>query len=275
MLMVVIPLVTLADIPSPTYITRLRRVGYEVLPEAQLTVPVNVNQEKRAENEVDNSDWDGLGLIFVAAGLGLFILFTCVLPRARKTFALIPLAMLGWYFWNEQPIRLTPSATKGEKASRTLAPAEFPEEEQLHRRPNYSGVLHSNDPGWKFPEQVTAEEKTEIERKIMTVRDDLQRKVDADRVWVCGDYYHRGRHSMKRAQLFQLHSLLERHPELIRKCAGIPIEWLVNAVRWDVHHWEGSWERFGDGQRNSGWGDDRPGDEKMKAWARENNASGS
>ena len=49
LLLTMLPLVTLADVPSPTYIHRLHRVGYEILPVAGLkevvTTVLNADHE--------------------------------------------------------------------------------------------------------------------------------------------------------------------------------------------------------------------------------------
>lgn len=58
---------------------------------------------------------------------------------------------------------------------------------------------------------------------------------------------------MKDGQLRQMYLLLERHPGLARKCTGIPIEWLINNVRWDVYSVRG--------YESNGWGDRRPHDD--------------
>lgn len=255
MLLAIWPLAVLADLPSPTYINRLTRIGYEIFPMTNSPV---MTQTGRGTHDT----W-ALVSAFVLLGMGVFLLRALVKLRIKKGFAvsswvsLLITAVVCIFLWRSA------DESSGVLHDSRLRPANelFPEEMGLNPMDARS-IIHSDQSdfgsfeegrGWIFPEQVTVDEKREIERKMATVKDELQRQMDADRVWVCHDYYYMGRRSMKDGQLRQMYLLLERHPGLARKCAGIPIEWLINNVRWDVYSVRG--------YESNGWGDRRPHDD--------------
>ena len=61
-LLAIFPFVTLADVPSPTFIYRLRRVGYEILPQPGC---------------VSCPGFSAVGVVMCALIVGLAILLIC------------------------------------------------------------------------------------------------------------------------------------------------------------------------------------------------------
>ena len=222
LLLTMLPLVTFADLVMPersnvvitTYVHRLHRIGYEVLPD----------------------DLMALGnpllwcLLFTVVAIGLILrkqetrqklkaLTECVFSNKPLNWilfgaAISAMAALGclWFL-----LKTTGECREKQRDDELEQAEEW-----------YCGkkTVYVNEPGWKYPNEIESMEERWLKARIRMVRDELQRAVDESGVRI-----HRTAYELEEKK-DAICNVLKKNRWLKFKCRGIPVEWLPPAVRW-------------------------------------------
>ena len=211
------PMVVMADVPHPTYVYRLRRIGYEVLPDY-------------------TSQMDYASQMFFAAAFAIGFAMLWFLRKNRwKKWVLITMSVFcGLY---------VVGVSFGRFFLNCFESLRFIGEWAHKYEMFYAGVIHSGQPGWKYEEFIAQHERDELKRRVMSIQDALQKLIDDEGVIVPyrpkyrsgGGYSYESRFSptdkSREAALIRVLSLKKAH-DVRSRCKGIPIEWLVGVLKW-------------------------------------------
>lgn len=194
-----------ADVAGPTYIHRLQRVGYEVLAEPG-------KFEWFAQNAV------GLGVVLCALALGLMILLS------RK---------YGWQIrrpkWLDRIIGAARAHDFAEYICLALLVAgfvvlgayQFGVKILADFKAMAGGVVYVDEPGWKYPTELTESERADFNAKLSVLPTRLSEKIEVE--WRKNSWNGSEEHAKK-----VLVEVLKDDPELRSACAGIPLELIVD-----------------------------------------------
>lgn len=221
-LLTMLPFVTFADIVMPersnvmitTYVHRLHRIGYEVLPDA-LTVLGNPLL------------WC---LLFMVAAAGLILrkhetrrklktLTVCVFSNKPLNLILMwtaisAMAALGCILFLQK--------TTGEFCEKQRDD-EFKQAKEWHRGKE---MVYVDESGWKYPNEIGPMEERWLKARIRIVSGELQRAVEESGVRIHKTAYEL---EEKRGAIC---NVLKKNRWLKFRCMGIPVEWLPVVIQW-------------------------------------------
>ena len=210
-----------ADVPGgTTYVRRLHRVGYEALPSVwaffasplfwHMLVAVVLcglilrRREMRLKLKssfVSVFRKKALRWVFVGAAISTLTAFGCLL--------------------------LWPETGESDEKGR--------HDELMRARKERVGewvTVHSDEPGWKYPDKIGEGEKSRLKARIRKIRGELQRAVDESGVKIQRAARWQKRHGEVEQEEKAICEVLKKNWLLKFKCMGIPIEWLATEVRW-------------------------------------------
>lgn len=225
----VFPFVACADLPHPTYIHRLHRVGYEILPEDGLVNSMTTY--------VDAS-WTGWCIVAIMLVLGIALLIAVT----RK--------------WNCNVVRKLASASRirmehvvltvlivsaGYVAYRVFFKSIADQYKIALMAIGYTGTLYVDQPGWKYENKITETERAQLMAKLEAVKKDLQAEVSGSGIRIFKAEHWQEKASEKQSKINAVEKILLGNDSLRIRCRGIPIEYIAEGLVFqDAYHNGGS-----------------------------------
>ena len=202
-----LPLAAMADVPSPTYIHRLHRVGYEILPAPGLSAWLERNLLV-------------VGIVSGALFAGLMILFFLkndLHSLVRRFLKPIATTLQKHEMYVNYSIILLIS---GIVMSRLY---QFGKRAMEEMNAMYSGVgtVHVKESGWKYSDELTEREMSDYRARIAALPLRLYEQIEAE--WKKDSSNGSEEHAKK-----VVTAVLNADHELLLACMSLPLELIVD-----------------------------------------------
>lgn len=219
-LLTMLPFVILADIPSPTYIYRLHRVGYEILPEPNLSRVVITKPLESLQSQSSVTCWAIMVLaLLLGAAIVLIVRNRRMSSRVgiaalmRRSYAHLNLNLLFVALGLISPIVLSvmyfgPQIVEQYAVvSNTVVPR--------------GGTIYVDEPGWKYPTELSEKEQTDFNSRLNSLPLRMRELIEAK--WRKDPS--NGSDDHAKAVVLEV---LRNDAELRSACIGIPVELIVS-----------------------------------------------
>ena len=236
-----LPMIVLGDVarmPGAIYIHRLRRIGFDVLPDGNKFESINEECVLPDGNKFEsiNEECVIIVAVLLLMSIGLIVLFkrrmisllfiwnrckwfVCKMNRRY----MVLMVLLGGFCWVIHYVYF------GHRAMRIALPAD---------------TIYVREPGWYYPDEVPDSERKAVMAKITDdLIADLQKAIDEDGEHIArGQFWQRAERTSKENAVLKVTAFeyrreedavlkaLEYRRELAKRCRGIPVEWLTARV---------------------------------------------
>ena len=207
LLLTMLPLVTLADVPSPTYIHRLHRVGYEILPVAGLNAWLERNLLV-------------VGIVLGALFTGLMVLFFLKndsQSQVRRFLKPISRTLQRYEIHVSYSIALLISGI-------VMYYVFYPSVKRTMEAMNAAvsgGPVHVEESGWKYRDELTEREMSDYRARIAALPPRLYEQIEAE--WKKDSSNGSEEHAKE-----VVTTVLNADHELLCACMALPLELIVD-----------------------------------------------